>query len=343
MKTTIYQLKDMQRKTTAEHLKQVIDQGGLIVFPTETVYGIGANAFDPAAAEKIYRVKGRPKDNPLIVHIDHLHQLKRLTKTISDEAKRLIQAFWPGPLTLVFQKTNEVPKTITGNLDTVAVRFPANAIAQHVIGVVKTPLCAPSANISGKPSSTLFEHVKKDLEGKVDIIIDGGKSTIGLESTVLDLTTSPPTILRPGSVTKAMIEAVLEKPIDDASEVYQIAPRSPGMKYTHYKPQGDIVLLEGPTQKIIDVMNQAALEEGDRCAFICAHEVSEKLIGQNVFDLGSINDPETIASNLFIALRTMDDLNITTIYMHTFSKTHIGSAIMNRLLKAAGYKVVKVA
>ena len=343
MNTKVYDAASLKKPETLKHLKDVVSAGGLIVFPTETVYGIGANAYNKNAAKKIYQVKGRPHDNPLIVHIDHLHQLKRLVNDISSDAQRLIQSFWPGPLTLIFKKTADVPDEITGQLDTVAIRFPSNSIAQTIIKAVETPLCAPSANISGKPSSTLFEHVIKDLYGKVDVIVDGGKSTIGLESTVLDVSTSNPTILRPGSITKAMIEDVLKKPIEDASESVQNSPRSPGLKYTHYKPQGEIVLMEGPTEKIIEAINGfIAKSSQDDVAVISAHEISEKIIAKHVFDLGSFKDPETIASNLFIALRAMDDLNIKTIYTHTFSKEHIGSAIMNRLLKAAGYKIHRI-
>ncbi len=343
MKTTIYQAEDLLKPNTIKHLKEVIQTGGLVVFPTETVYGIGANAYNPDAAHKIYQVKGRPQDNPLIVHIDHLHQLNELAQAISQDAHRLIQAFWPGPLTLIFDKTDKVPDTITSHLNTVAVRMPSNPLAQMFIHATETPICAPSANISGKPSSTLFEHVKMDLYNKVDIIIDGGKSTIGLESTVLDMTTPTPTILRPGSITKAMIENILQKPIDDLSEMIHESPKSPGMKYTHYKPQGDIILIDGAIENVIKYLNkQLKKNNNDDIAVICAHEVSEQIHAKQVFDLGALNDTETIASNLFIALRAMDDMNIKTIYIHTFSKDHLGSAIMNRLLKAAGYRVQSV-
>ncbi|MFP4286565.1 MAG: L-threonylcarbamoyladenylate synthase [Candidatus Izemoplasmataceae bacterium] len=344
MKTSIYTVDQMQNQLVKKHLAKILKEGGLVVFPTETVYGIGANALDPLAASKIYEVKGRPADNPLIVHIDNLHMLKALTLEINLQARKLIQAFWPGPLTLIFKKSDLVPNTITANLDTVAIRFPSHPAARQLIKLAKFPIAAPSANISGRPSSTLFKHVKEDLDGLVDIIIDGGKSTIGLESTVLDVTTEVPTILRPGSITKRMIESVLEHSITDASKTEVIdAPKSPGMKYTHYAPKGKIILVDGLKEEVIDYINKAiTILDHEKTAVICAKEYVSAIKCKHIFDLGSIEDSEEIASNLFIALRTMDELGIEQIYTHSFKDEQLGQAIMNRLLKAAGYNIIRL-
>lgn len=344
MKTSIYTVDQMSNHYVKKQLAKTIKEGGLVVFPTETVYGIGANALDKDAASKIYQVKGRPSDNPLIVHIDNLHALKSLTLEISDQARKLIQAFWPGPLTLIFKKSALVPDAITGNLDTVAIRFPSHVAARQLIKLAKTPIAAPSANISGRPSSTLFQHVKEDLDGLVDIMIDGGKSTIGLESTVLDVTGDNPTILRPGSITKRMIESILEQPITDASkDQVKDAPRSPGMKYTHYAPKGKITLVDGLKEEVIDYINKAiTILDHEKTAVICAKEYVNFMQCKHIFDLGSIDDSEEIASNLFIALRTMDELGIEQIFTHTFKDEQLGQAIMNRLLKAAGYNIIRL-
>lgn len=342
IKTMIYQEKDLENQDVLDHIHHVISNDGLVVFPTETVYGIGANALNPKAAQKIYGVKGRPSDNPLIVHIAHIDWLPDLVTHISSHAKKCIQAFWPGPLTLVFQKQDIIPYEITGGLETVGIRYPSHQLALKTIGAAKKPLGAPSANISGRPSSTIFEHVFNDLMGKVDIIIDGGKSTIGLESTVLDVTSEIPTIFRPGFVSKQMIESVLGISILDVSETQLTdVPKSPGMKYTHYAPKGKITVIEGNQTDVIAYINKTVEQLKDiKTAVICATEYVKTIHCQHVIDLGSVLDPDEIASNLFIALRQMDDLAIDHIFTHTFSKDHIGSAIMNRLLKASGYNII---
>ena len=344
MKTIVYHEKDLENQEVLEHIHQVIKDEGLVVFPTETVYGIGANALNPNAAIKIYGVKGRPSDNPLIVHIDHVDWLPDLAHHISSDARKLIQAFWPGPLTLVFQKNDIIPYEITGGLETVGIRYPAHPLALKTIKAAQKPLSAPSANISGRPSSTTFEHVFEDLMGKVDIIIDGGKSMIGLESTVLDVTTPIPTILRPGFVSKHMIESILGYSILDVSETKLTDfPKSPGMKYTHYAPKGKITVIDGDQKRVIDYINQTVQQlKAIKTAVICASEYVNQIQCSNIIDLGSIDQPDVIASNLFMALRQMDDLEIEHIFTHTFSSEHIGSAIMNRLLKASGYNIISL-
>lgn len=344
MKTTIYNQIDLQNTNVQHHIKDVIQSGGIVVFPTETVYGIGANALDKNAAKKVYEVKGRPSDNPLIVHIEKPEDLSRYVEVIPDDANGLIKAFWPGPLTIIFQKRDIIPTTITGGLNTVAIRCPSNPIANAVIKFASTPLCAPSANISGKPSSTLFEHVVDDMMGKVDIIIDGGKSQIGLESTVLDLTSEEPTILRPGFITRQMIETVLNKSVLDKSVVTPTeVPKSPGMKYKHYAPSGVITVLYGKEVDIINYINtQLSTNLNVKIGVICSTELYDKIQTSRKFDIGSMSNDAEVASNLFIALRKMDELGVDIIYTHAFSELELGNATMNRLLKASSYNIKKV-
>lgn len=320
-----------------DYIADIILRGGLVVFPTETVYGIGANALNSEASERIYRVKGRPSDNPLIVHIASLDMLEDLVLKVSKDAEKLIKTFWPGPLTLIFKKNDRVPSTITAGLDTVAVRFPDDETALRLIRTANVPLGAPSANISGRPSSTRFAHVKEDLDAKVDVIIDGGKSIIGIESTVLDVSKRVPTLLRPGAITQKMIEDVLGKTIIDGSETpISEVPKSPGMKYTHYAPKGKVSLLYGDEESIIHYMREVASQKAD-AGFICAKHIAKQIHHQHVISVGDINNLQEVASNVFSALREMDAINAKEIYIHAFPDIEVGKATMNRLLKAAGY------
>ena len=334
MDTRIYQLAHNDLQQILTDTTSTLQAGGLVVFPTETVYGIGANALDPTAAKRIYDVKGRPSDNPLIVHIATTEDLANYAIVTSNAIKPLTDAFWPGPLTLVLPKQDIIPREITGGLSTVAIRLPDNAIAQAIISASGLPICAPSANKSGTPSSTVLKHVMDDLFGKVDIIIDGGPSLLGLESTVLDLTSDVPTILRPGSVTKSMMEQVLGYPIQDASTQVEsdTAPKAPGMKYKHYAPKGQVILLEGSHNRIVSFFNHLKDPE---VGLIGSSELVSQLSGIPLFDLGSIQSPDVIAKNVFLALRSMDEQNIKTIYVETFEEHELGIAIMNRLKKAA--------
>ena len=344
MKTTIYTIKDLYKDETYQNIAQVINDGGLVVFPTETVYGIGANALDKNASRKIYQVKGRPSDNPLIVHISTIDEVFKYVTEVNELGKKLMRVFWPGPLTLILKKNELIPDEITGGLKTVAIRIPNNEIALRIIKAAKTPICAPSANISGKPSSTLFNHVIEDFSGKVDIIIDGGQTTIGLESTVLDVTGETPIILRPGAITQEMIEEVLNQRIMiEKSDLSQLdIPKSPGMKYTHYSPKGKMFIAYGNKQKVIDFINQEVVEKEKtyKVAVICATEYQAQIKAKEKFVIGSLMNPEEIAANLFIALRKMDELKIEYIYTHSFPTNNIGYATMNRLLKASGNNVI---
>ncbi|MCF7926584.1 MAG: threonylcarbamoyl-AMP synthase [Candidatus Izimaplasma sp.] len=341
MKTTVYHLSETTIEELLNQATQVISQGGLVVFPTETVYGIGANALDKNAAKKIYEVKGRPSDNPLIVHIANKKDVFTYTTVTPGKINLLIDTFWPGPLTLVLYKKSVIPDEITGGLKTVAIRFPDNEIAKGLIQQSNLPICAPSANISGRPSSTTFKHVYEDLDGKVDLIIDGGPSKVGLESTVLDLTTDIPTILRPGAITKTMLESVLKTQVidDTVNRLNKEIPKAPGMKYKHYAPKGKVTLLKGSNQAILRYLRSEVMSS-NKTGVIASSELTNKLELEHVFDLGSINQPETIAKNIFLALRTMDELNIETIYIEAFDSKELNAAIMNRLLKAANHHII---
>lgn len=341
--TIVLQAKDLLQRKHQLLVKQAIQDGQLVIFPTETVYGIGANALDPQAAQRIYAAKGRPSDNPLIVHIAKLSDVNLYTASISEDAKQLMNAFWPGPLTLILPKNDRVPLATTGGLSTVAIRMPRHPIALKVIEMAGVPLAAPSANISGKPTATLFQHVMDDFNGIVDIIIDGGPSEIGLESTVVDVTGDTPILLRPGYVTRYMMEQVLQKPISDLSNTKPTgAVKSPGMKYTHYKPKGDVWLIDGPIEKMVDYYHAWERQHPHQfIAVICETEY-QSYFPRRVRPLGSISNQNEIAHNLFSALRDMDAWGAELVLIHHLSDEGLGQAIMNRLVKAAGYHIVKL-
>lgn len=341
---TIYSSKDIQKPEVRQDIQRIIKAGGLIVFPTETVYGIGADATNPDAVKRIFLAKGRPSDNPLIVHLADRHDVETIVQEIPAIAIPLMDTYWPGPLTLIFQKKEIIPKEVSGGLQTVGVRIPSSLIAQEVIRSAGVPICAPSANISGKPSSTLFEHVKQDFEGRVDILVDGGQVDIGLESTVLDVTTPIPVLLRPGAVTKQMIEMTLGIGIIDATETkVEDVPRSPGMKYTHYAPRGKVKLIQGTREDVISFINQDIQEKDlSQVGVIAPHEYMKDIQAYYKVDLGSLQHLEEVGRNIFLALRQMDTLNLEFIYIPALPYAGLGQAIMNRLLKAAGNEITHV-
>lgn len=340
--TKIIASKDLNKKINKDLIFQTISKGETVVFPTETVYGIGADALNPNAVKEIYKAKGRPSDNPLIIHIARKKDVFLYAKNISLYAKKLMEVFWPGPLTLIFDKKDIVPHITTGGLDTVAIRYPNHDIAKKIIKIASKPLAAPSANISGRPSSTRFKHVYEDLNGRVDIIIDGGDSLIGIESTVIDVTGEIPVILRPGYITKEMIESLLKVSILDASnQKINDKVKSPGMKYTHYKPKGEVKLLDGTPNQIKSFLkNEKSLN--DSIAFICSNELASQIDLPFCRPIGSIDHLDLIAKNLFSSLREMDEEHIESIFVELFPQNHFGHAIMNRLLKASGYQVIKL-
>jgi L-threonylcarbamoyladenylate synthase len=334
--TRIYHASDLQLKNVREDIRNTILSGKNIVFPTETVYGVGASALNLSGIENIYKIKGRPSDNPLIMHIADVKDLDLYTKNHQPYVKKLIKAFWPGPLTLVLEKKDQVPKVITGGLESVGIRFPSSHIAQEIIRIASVPIVAPSANISGKPSATLFEHVYEDFNQKVDIIIDGGKTEVGLESTVLDVTKEVPIILRPGMITKAMIEKVVGEVIISTDILQQDIPKAPGMKYKHYAPKAILEIVSGKEKKVIDYINiQINSLENMKVGVIATNDIIGLFDTPYVFPIGKSTNEEEIAANLFAALRKMDSLNVDYIYSISFEDKKFSEAIMNRLLKAA--------
>lgn len=327
---------------------EAIRKGQLVAFPTETVYGLGANALNPEAVLSIFTAKGRPNDNPLIVHIAELGMLKPLVAEIKPAVLKLIAAFWPGPLTLVLPKSSLVPPEITAGLDTVAVRMPDHPIALALIQQAGVPIAAPSANRSGKPSPTLAEHVLEDMSGRIPWIIDAGACRVGLESTVLDMTGDIPTILRPGGITPEMIEQVIGKVMLDTGLIDAKStekPRSPGMKYAHYAPKGEVILVLGEQRKVIQWINQAVRKDeelGEKSAVLAATEHLPDYSACNRMAFGAAESPEEIATNIFRLFRDCDRLEVERIYVEAIPKTGIGLAVMNRLEKAAAGRMIQV-
>ena len=326
----------------------IIKRGGLVAFPTETVYGLGGDAFNSTSSEKIYAAKGRPSDNPLIVHIADIDDLKKVARDIPKAAYELADAFWPGPMTMILNKVDELPETTTGGLTTVAVRFPSHPVAQEFIKAAGGFVAAPSANKSGRPSPTSAKYVTEDMDGVIEMIIDGGDSDIGLESTIVDLTTDSFMVLRPGYITKEDLEKVLDNVcvdktiLDDKSG---IAPKAPGMKYRHYAPKGDLTVVEGPSGQVVEYINKEvnkARKEGIKTGVISTDESMLLYESDVVKSLGKRSDEKSIARNLFRILREFDDENVELIYAEGFEKSGVSMATMNRLLKAAGHKEVKL-
>ncbi len=328
---------------------EIIAQGGLVAFPTETVYGLGADALHPEASMKIYAAKGRPSDNPLIVHIAKFEDLESIAKEVPEQARKLADAFWPGPLTMIVWKNEKVPYETTGGMDTVAIRMPNHPVALELIRQSGCLIAAPSANTSGKPSPTEAAHVKKDLDGKIPMILDGGAVGIGIESTIIDLTEDTPMILRPGYITQQMLEDVLgeEVKVDPgiiASDSLK-KPKAPGMKYKHYAPKADLTLVDGESAKVMDKINELVKEQqqqGKKVGVIATDETANFYQADIVTSIGARADEDAIAQHLYKILRAFDDSEVDVIYSESFATPRIGQAIMNRLLKAAGHQVLTV-
>lgn len=322
----------------------ILRAGGLVAFPTETVYGLGANGLDEEAAKKIYAAKGRPSDNPLIIHIADIECLDKIVKEVPKAAKKLAEAYWPGPLTMIFRKSDCVPDGTTGGLDTVAVRMPSDEIAREMIRQGGGYIAAPSANTSGRPSPTTAQHVYEDMNGKIPLILDGGAVEIGLESSIVDLTMDMPTILRPGYVSFEMIRGVLgDVEVDRGiiSDDSSVKPKAPGMKYRHYAPKANLWIVEGPMEGVVSYINTRA-GGSKQVGIICAEESRRKYPCGNVKCIGSRQDELSIASHLFAVLREFDEDGVEEIYSESFDTPGLGQAIMNRLLKAAGHQRVNV-
>lgn len=327
---------------------RIIKNGGLVAFPTETVYGLGANGLDEEAVKKIFIAKGRPQDNPLILHVYSTDQVEDLVEEIPAVAKLCMDKFWPGPLTIILKKSPKVPDIISAGLDTVAIRMPENKIALEIIRLSNTPIAAPSANTSGKPSPTSARHVIEDLMGRIDMIVDGGDTGIGLESTVLDLSTDIPMILRPGGVTKEDLSKTIPNISIDSSiikEDEKLIPKSPGQKYRHYAPKAEMFVFSGQVDSIVEaiiVNTEKYTKEGKRVGIICTDETKDFYKEGVIISMGSRKNKETIARNLFNTLRTFDHLDVDIILAEGVDLSNLGIAIMNRMMKAASGKIIKV-
>ena len=339
----------------AEHLNmeaiqkagKILREGGLVAFPTETVYGLGGNALDPKASMKIYAAKGRPSDNPLIVHIADIKDLAKITTEIPEGARILAEKYWPGPLTMILPKADSVPKETTGGLDSVAVRFPSDRIAQELIKAAGGFVAAPSANTSGRPSPTMAEHVEEDLGDAIEMIIDGGQVGIGLESTIVDFTEDVPVVLRPGYISLEMLKDTRGDVRMDRGLLItdsSVHPKAPGMKYRHYAPKADLSIVEGPQDEVIACINRLtheAVENGLKAGIIATDETKDQYSDGLVLSIGSREEEETIAHHLYEVLRDFDEAQVNVIYSEAFYTPRMGQAIMNRLLKAAGHKIIK--
>lgn len=323
---------------------KLLEEGKLVAFPTETVYGLGANALDSQAVESIFTAKGRPADNPLIVHVANRDHLKQLAAKVPETAKKLTAQFWPGPLTVIVSKASQVPNVTTANLDTVAVRMPDHPVALNLIKQAGVPLAAPSANLSGRPSPTLAQHVLEDLDGRIAGVVDGGPTDVGVESTVVDCSQTPPVLLRPGDITYKELQAVLEDiEVADVGEVAKSKekPTSPGMKYKHYSPQADVLLIEGRPNEIATKINSLATSLDEKVGIMATTETLSKYDHNLVKNMGSRSELREISNNLFKLLREFDQEAVDIILVEGVNETGVGVAIMNRLRKAAG-KVIKI-
>jgi L-threonylcarbamoyladenylate synthase len=350
LKTRVLKINDLQRDVNIiEQASELIRAGQVVAFPTETVYGLGANALDPRAVEKIFKAKGRPGDNPLIVHVSKTRDVDRLISELPPKARVLMEAFWPGPLTIIFKKSPIVPDKVTAGLNTVAIRMPNHPVALKLIDCCGFPIAAPSANRSGHISPTTAQHVLEDMEGRIPLILDGGKCSVGLESTVLDLTAQIPVILRPGGVTLEMLQEVLGevrvdinvlKPVSDGRKV-----KSPGMKYTHYAPRAQVLIVRGKLDGIVERINELAEEyaaQGMKVGILATRETRERYGIGEVLVLGGRTQPAVMASNLFSALREFDDRAVDIVLAEWVDTSNEGLAIMNRMVRAAGFNVIDV-
>lgn len=349
MKTKVAIIKDI--RDDIDYIKEagsIIKDGGIVAFPTETVYGLGADALNSEAVKKIFIAKGRPQDNPLIVHVSS-KDLSNLVKDVPKVAQDLMNKFWPGPLTIILDKKEIIPDETSAGLNTIGIRMPNNEIALKLIELSGKPIAAPSANISGRPSPTEVERCVEDLDGKVDYILGGNKSDIGVESTIVDCTINPPMVLRPGGITLEMLrevdsrieidKALMSKPSDN------LKPKAPGMKYRHYAPKASLKIIRGKNEKTIEIISEMLenyIDKNNKVAILTTDENVSRFNKGEIISLGSEKDLYQIAQNLFEALRKCDDLGVQYILCQGFEEAGVGLAIMNRLNKAAGYDIIDV-
>jgi L-threonylcarbamoyladenylate synthase len=348
LRTAYWQVDPVEpRSEIIDRAGMILRRGGLVAFPTETVYGLGASALDGRAVRRIFEVKGRPPDNPLIVHVAGREMLRPLVRSWPATAEKLMAAFWPGPLTLVLPAAPGVPREVTAGLDTVGIRMPAHPVALALIASAGIPVAAPSANLSGRPSPTTAGHVLQDLDGRIDAILDAGPAGVGVESTVLDLVADVPVILRPGGITPEELEKVIGKvkvdPGADGGDVSR--PRSPGMKYRHYAPRVPLVLVEGEPERVAARLKELADNYralGRRVGILATAETAGKLNGGQVVVAGSRQNPAAIASRLFAALRQLEGRGVDVILAEGIEPRGLGLAVMNRLRRAAGGHIERV-
>jgi L-threonylcarbamoyladenylate synthase len=367
MQTKIVRIEDRTpvREELLAEAARVLREGGLVAFPTETVYGLGGNALDANASRKIYAAKGRPSDNPLIVHIAGMAELAPLVEEIPESARRLAEAYWPGPMTMILKKSARIPAETSGGLDTVAIRMPADPVASTLIRLAGVPVAAPSANTSGRPSPTTAEHVIQDMDGRIDVILDGGAVQVGVESTIVDLSGDHPVLLRPGAVTVPMLEKILGPveldPVLTRPVGPDVHPKAPGMKYRHYAPKAEMILVEaencGETaescvsteedsaMRVVREINrlaEEALRTGKRPGILATDETAPLYRAGEVRSIGRRSDEASVAHNLFAVLREFDSIGVDIIYSEAFPEDDLGLAIMNRMNKAAGHHRIVV-
>ncbi|KZL90078.1 L-threonylcarbamoyladenylate synthase [Clostridium magnum] len=328
---------------------EIIRNGGLVAFPTETVYGLGANALDNESVKKIFEAKGRPQDNPLIVHIADFEDIKPLVEEVSEIALKFMNRFWPGPMTMILPKSSIIPDAASASLPSVGIRMPSNVIARELIRAAKVPIAAPSANISGRPSPTDVQRCIEDLSGRVDYILGGEICDIGLESTIIDCTVQPTCVLRPGGITLEMLReidpnayidpAIMEKPNED------LKPKAPGMKYRHYAPKATVKIVQGDLQKTIAKINEMVQNYIDRnevVGIMATEETKDSYPKGLVLSLGSRKNMISVSQGLFETLRSFDDKKVDVIISEAFEEKGVGVAVMNRLKKSAGFDIIKV-
>ena len=349
MKTKISMIKNASEdEKEIQEAAEIIKNGGTVVFPTETVYGLGADGLNSEAVKKIFEAKGRPQDNPLIIHVSS-KDLNLYAEEVPQIANKLVEKFWPGPLTIILKKKDIVPNETSASLDSIGIRMPNNEIALKLIELSETTIAAPSANISGRPSPTDLQRCVEDLDGKVDCILGGEQSDIGVESTIVDCTVNPPLVLRPGGVTLEMLReidpninidpAIMKKPEPN------LKPKAPGMKYRHYAPKAKVTIVSGNKKNTIEKIKEMVHYNIEKKKKVCILTVdeNEKEYSEGIkISLGSLNDLSTVVRNLFETLRKCDDIGADVVFAESFEQKGVGIAIMNRLNKAAGFDIVEV-
>lgn len=341
MQTKLYQI-TQEDAGPLQEIGALLRDGGLAGIPTETVYGLAANALNGAAVAKVFQAKGRPQDNPLIVHISAFSQLYPLVREVPMQAVMLARAYWPGPMTIILPKSPAIPAEVSAGLDTVAVRMPSHPLARAIINAAGVPLAAPSANLSGSPSPTAARHVMDDMDGRIEAVVDGGPCAVGVESTVVTLAAARPRLLRPGGVTLGQLRAVLgDVEVDRAVEAQLAAGEkaaSPGMKYKHYAPQAHVVIVRGPFARYADFVNSHA---GEGVAALC-YEGEEAALHTRAIPCGRRDDPASQARRLFDTLRALDAMGVKTAYARCPEKDGVGLAVYNRMLRAAAFEIIDV-